>query len=95
MDKLNYLKRLLKNEANYVISGLEITENNYEEAVDLLKEKYDRKELMINAHYSQLHDIPIASTYYEKLRSIYNHTEQPLRSLQALSENTEYNLWYL
>ena len=47
---------------------------------------------MINAHYSQVRDLPIASTYYEKLRSTCNHIEQHLRSLQALGENTECNL---
>ena len=92
MDKLNYLKGLLKNEAKDVISGLESTENNYEVAVDLLEERYGRKELMVNAHYSQLRNLPTASTYYEKLRSTYDHIEHHLRCLQALGENTERNL---
>ena len=92
VDKFNYLKGLLKNEAKDLISGLEITGNNYEVAVDLLKERYDRKELMINAHYLQLHDLPIAFTYYEKLRTTYDHIEQHLRSLPALGENMECNL---
>ena len=47
---------------------------------------------MINAHYSQLLDCSIASTYYDKLRSTYDYTEQHLRSLQILGENTECNL---
>ena len=59
-----------------------------EVAVDLLKEKYVRKELMINTHNLQLHDFPIVSTHYEKLRSTYDHIEQHLRSLEALGENT-------
>ena len=75
MDKLNYLKGLLKNEAKDIISGREITGNNYEVAVDLLKERYGRKEFMINAHYSSLRDLPIASTCYEKLRSTSNYIE--------------------
>ena len=56
-----------------------------EVAVDLLKERYGRKELMINGHYLQLRNLPIASTYYEKLRSTYDHIEQHLRSLLASS----------
>ena len=47
---------------------------------------------MINGHYSQLRDLPIASTYYEKLRSTYDHIAQRLRSLKALGENTECHL---
>ena len=92
VDKLSYLKGLLKNEVKDVISGLESTGHNYEVAVDLLKERYSRKELMINGHFLQLRNLPIASTYYEKLRSTYDHIEQHLRSLQALGENTECNL---
>ena len=91
VDKLSYLKGLLKNDAKDVISGLESTGNNYEVAVHLLKERYGRKELMINTHYSQLRNLPIASMYYEKLRSKYD-IEQHLRLLQALGENTEFNL---
>ena len=44
LDKLNYFKGLLKYEAKDVISGLEITRNNYEVTADLLKECYGRKE---------------------------------------------------
>ena len=47
---------------------------------------------MINGHFLQLRNLPIASTYYEKLRSTYDHIEQHLRSLQALGESTECNL---
>ena len=47
---------------------------------------------MINPHYSKLRDLPVASTYYEKLRSVYNHIEQHLSCLQALGDNTECNL---
>ena len=63
--------------------------NNYEVAADFLKERYGRKELMINAHFSQLRDLPIGSTYCEKLSSTYDHIEQHLRSVQTLGEKTE------
>ena len=66
-----------------------------EEAVDLLKERYGRKELIINAHYLQIRDLPTASTYYGKLRSTYDHIEQHLGTLHALGENTECNLMVL
>ena len=46
---------------------------------------------MINAHYSQLRDLPTTSTYYEKLRSTYDQIEPHLRSLQALGQDIENN----
>ena len=45
------------------IAGLDITNNNYEIAVKMLKERYGKKYLMIDAHYSQLRDLP-PSTYH-------------------------------
>ena len=44
---------------------------------------------MIDAHYSKLRNIPIASTYYEKLRSIFDQIERHIRSLEALGQSVE------
>ena len=89
VDKLNYLRAQLRNEAKEVIAGLEVTSASYAVAVGLLKERYGNKQLMIDGHYSQLRDIPITSTYYEKLRSTYDQIERHLRSLEALGQNVE------
>ena len=43
----------------------------------------------LDAHYSKLRDIPIVSTYYEKLRSTYDHIERHIRSLETLGQNVE------
>ena len=50
VDKLNYLRAQLRSEAKDVIAGLEITNASYAVAVDLLKERYNNKQLMIDAH---------------------------------------------
>ena len=89
VDKLNYLRSQLRNEAKDVIAGLEVTNASYAVAVDLLKERYDNKQLMIDAHYSQLRDISTTSTYYEKLRNTFDQIERHLRSLEALGQNIE------
>ena len=44
---------------------------------------------MIEAHYSKLRNIPISSTYYEKLRSTLDQIERHIRSLEALGQNVE------
>ena len=44
---------------------------------------------MIDAHYSKLQDIPTAFTYYERLRSTFDQTEQHIRSLEALGQTVE------
>ena len=40
VDRFNYLKRYLSGEAYNTISGLTLTSENYQEAVDILKERY-------------------------------------------------------
>ena len=90
VDKLNYLRAQLCCEAKDIISGLEITGTN-KVTVELLKERYGKKQLMINAHYSQVRDLPTISTYYKKLWSSYDQIESHLRSLQALGQDIKNN----
>ena len=87
IDKLNYLRAQLRGEAKDVIAGLEVTSVSYTIAVDLLKERYSNKQLMIDAHYSKLRNIPIVSTYCKKLRSTFDQIERRIRSLEALVQN--------
>ena len=54
VDKFNYLRAELEGDASAVISGLELTNSNYEVAVNLLQERFGRDELMMDAHYSAL-----------------------------------------
>ena len=89
IDKLNYLRAHLRVEAKEVIAGFEVTSASYAIAVDLLKERYNNNQLMIDAHYSKLRNIPIASTYYNKLRSTFDQIESHIRSLEALGQNVE------
>ena len=89
IDKLNYLRAKLRGEAKDVISGLEVTSASYTIAIDLLKERYSNKQLMIDAHYSKLRNIPIAFTYYENLRSTFDQIEHHIRSVEALEQNVE------
>ena len=87
IDKLNYLRAKLRGEAKDVISGLEVTSASYTIAIDLLKERYSNKQLMIDAHYSKLRNIPIVSTYCKNLRSTFDQIERRIRSLEALGQN--------
>ena len=92
VDKFNYLRAQLTNAAKETISGLETTDANYQVTIDILQERYGRKQLIINAHYAKIKEIPVTSTYYEKLQSTYNSIEKHLRSLESLGENIDNNL---
>ena len=89
VDKFNYLKVELEGAASAVISGLELTNSNYEVAINLLQERYGRQDLMMDAHYSALMDLPVSLTVTAKLRETYDTIEKHLRSLKALGENVD------
>ena len=87
VDKMNYLKAKLDGEAAEVISGLALTNVNYEKAVRLLHERFGQNEIIINAHYTALMDLPTSSSQTATLRSNYDVIEKHLRSLEALGED--------
>ena len=89
VDKFNYLRAELEGDASVVISGLELTNTNYEVAVNLLQERFGRDELIMDAHYSALMDLPVSLINTAKLRETYDMIEKHLRSLKALGENVD------
>ena len=72
VDKMNYLKAKLDGEAAEVISGLALSNVNYEEAIRLLQERYRQNEIIINAHYSSLVDLPTSASQTASLCSSYD-----------------------
>ena len=87
VDKFNYLKSQLYGNASEVISGLELTKDNYYFAIDLLKERYGKKQVMVNAHHAKLINLPVATFKKASLRSFYDMTEKHLRCLCSLGQD--------
>ena len=58
VDKIYCLSELLKGEAARVMQDLPLSESNYQTAVDLLKERFGQKQVLINAHKDTLLKIP-------------------------------------
>ena len=84
VDKMNYLTGLLKGEAARVIQGLPLSESNYQRAVDLLKERFGQKQVLINSHMDGLLKIRSATNYVKKLRSLYDVCEGYIHGLESL-----------
>ena len=57
------------------MQGLPLSESNYQRAVDLLKERFGQKQVLINAHMDALIKIPSATNDVKKLRSLYDVCE--------------------
>ena len=68
------------------IAGLKISKENYLIALNLLKERYNNKQLQITTHMNNLLELePITDLKHTKeLRDIFNTIETQIRSLQSL-----------
>ncbi len=54
VQKFDYLKEYLKGEARLFVENLELTDANYQIAIDELKKTYGKKEVLISAHFEKL-----------------------------------------
>ncbi|KAL1468557.1 hypothetical protein MTO96_025326 [Rhipicephalus appendiculatus] len=91
VDKFKYLKSYLVGKAEDSIVGLSLTDSNYEIAVDLLTERFGRKEIAVNDHMSRLlHLKPVASADdVISLRLLYDEIFKKVRGLEALGVKPE------
>ena len=53
IEKFNYFKSKLSGDVLKAISGLLLSNNNYDIAIDILKTKFGRDQELINLHYTQ------------------------------------------
>ena len=75
VDKLNYLRSKLKGEALEAISGYQLSNENYTVVVDMLKKRFGNQQLIIDAHYRSLSNMPPATNQVSKLRQCYDTIE--------------------
>lgn len=87
VQKLQYLRSCLKDEASKVIDSLETTSANYTIALDLLKERYDNRRIIIQSHIKTLMELPSSSKESSvNIRNLLDNMQVHLRALTALGE---------
>ena len=81
VDRFNYLRNLVEGPAYSAIAGLQLTGANYKAALNLLKERFGRRRVIINCHTENLMKIsPVySSTDIRKVRKLYDAIEQNCR----------------
>ncbi len=87
MNELNYLLTLLEGQAFKLVEGLELTEDNYKHAVEILKARFHGKQHVISAHMEsllKLQSLPNQNT--EQLRKIYDEIYVDVRVFQSLGD---------
>ena len=77
VDKYNYLKSLLTDKAQEVISGLSLTAENYYEAIELLEQRYADKVKLAHTWKTCMNNI-------NNLRRLHDTIESSIRNLTAL-----------
>ena len=61
LQKFSYLKGSLRSAAVAVIGGISITNDSYDIVIELLKEKFGKRKVIIDTLYSQLQHLPMAT----------------------------------
>ena len=90
MEKLNYLPAKVEGKAKAAIAGLEITYDNYDVAVKILRDRFGDPQTVISSHYTKLMDLPSSINQTTALRSTFDELEKHLRCFTTLGEDTNH-----
>ena len=89
INKFYYLKSNLEGQALVAVSGFELSKENYERAVQMLKTRFGDTNRILEAHYSQLQQLFSVSNQLFPLHTFVATFELDLRALEARGEWTD------
>ena len=84
VSKFRYFKGLLKESALSAVQG--ITIENYEVVIKLLKDRFGRKEVIVESLYSKLQNLPKSGGKFREIQYVCETIEKLLRQLEAQGE---------
>ncbi|XP_060536764.1 uncharacterized protein LOC132708412 [Cylas formicarius] len=77
----------LKGEAAQLLHSLELSETNYDVAIELLKERFENKKMLIHNHMKNLFDLaPVPRESHVATRKLIDTIQRNTRALQNLNE---------
>ena len=90
-EKLVYLQQAVKSgSAKAVIEGLSRTGENYKEAIDCLKSRFNRPRLLHRAHVRKIVEAPsLKDGSGKELRRLHDTVQQHLRALKAMGSEPD------
>ena len=89
VQKLSYLRAQLRGEALRMITGLPLTNANYQTSVTLLKDHNAQSQCIISAHIQALLDLPKPSNKLTSLRLFFNTIETHVCCLASLGKSPD------
>eukprot|EP00794_Sanderia_malayensis_P002359 gene2359-2720_t len=96
VEKMKYLQGLQSGPAAETIKGLSLSEENYDEAFELLKRRFGNKQIIISKHIENIMEMPKVTSLFEqkKFRLLFDKTETAVRSSKKKYWNFNRKLWY-
>ena len=89
VEKMNYLINLLKADAEAVVKGLPLCNENYDIAIKMLEERFGDPQVLISSHMNKL--LSLENIYsinnLKGLRSLCDQVERQVRCLNALGHD--------
>ncbi|KRX12794.1 hypothetical protein T07_2347 [Trichinella nelsoni] len=86
--KFSYLRSSLSGSGFAVINGLSLTAANYLAAIEILKNRFGRKDVVIQNHIRKLLEVePCVKTFAENLQVLHDELNLHVRALGALGKD--------
>ena len=90
IDKFNYLNAHLEGTAARAIQGLTLSSSNYTSAIELLKERFGKPQIIISAHVDEMLKIQASTDgRLSSLRYVYDKISVNVRGLALLGVQPE------
>ena len=92
IDKFLYLRGLLKGKALSTIAGLKLTNENYNEAKELLRSRFGDEKILKSTFFGEILNLkPVNdANNVDKLRKLYDTIESSVRNLKSLGVTSEH-----
>lgn len=89
IHKFQYLKAHVSGEAARCIDGLQLSNDNYNEALTLLQDKYGKEHKVIAAYMKALWELPKPNNDISSMNSFYDKLETYTRGLRSLGKSED------
>jgi hypothetical protein len=86
IQKFQYLIAQLIGEAAKTIEGLQLTNANYIEALEILKQRYGQPHKLIASYMKALWELPKPTHSIDSIRTFYDNLETHIRGLRSLGK---------
>ena len=89
IHKFQYLVGQLTGEAAHAIEGLQLTNANYSEALDILQERFGKPHKVIAAYMKAMWELPKPNTTMNSLKEFHDRMESYIRGLHSLGKTED------